>query len=235
VSRQALRRVVLCAMVLTTGWSAWAWAQPAQNGAKAPAAAEGHGGDKGTARSEAAEESQSEEPAPMNWTEFGKETPPYIAMLINFGLLVGGYYLFGKKPIAEGLKNRRDAIAREIEEAQTIKEEAEARAKTYQAKLEKLDDEMRHAREALVRAGEAERDRLVAEAEAKAERMRKDAQFMVEQELKQLQQDVWRGAVETAVVAAEEMLRKRVTQADQERLAEDYLSSLSGLAGKAAS
>jgi F-type H+-transporting ATPase subunit b len=170
-------------------------------------------------------------PPPMNWWDFGStETPPYVAMLVNFALLVAGYYLLGKKPVAAALRNRRDSIAKEIEEAQRMKEEAEARAKTYQAKLEKLEEEVKMAHEALIRAGEAERDRIVVEAEAKAARMRKDAQFLVEQELKQLRQDVWRGAVETAITAAEEMLKKRVTLADQERLAEDYLADLGGKA-----
>jgi F-type H+-transporting ATPase subunit b len=174
------------------------------------------------------EEAENEEPAPINWFEFGKETPPYIAMLINFGILVAAYYLFGKKPVLAALQNRRDTIAKEIDEAQRMRREAEARAKTYQAQLEKLEEEMAMARTALVHAGEAERDRIVNEAEAKADRMRKDAEFLVEQELKQIRQDLLRDTVDAAVAAAEELLRKRVTQADQERLAEDYLADLGG-------
>jgi F-type H+-transporting ATPase subunit b len=194
-------------MVLVTAWSLWAWAQPA----RAPVT-------EGPA--------EVEDPAPINWTEFDKQTPPFIATLINFGILAAGYYLLGKKPIAAGLQTRRDAIAKEIEEAQRMKREAERRAKTYQAKLERLEDEVRLAREALVRAGEGERERIVAEAEAKAQRMRKEAEFLVEQELKQMRQDLWREAVEAAVSSAEEMLKKRVTAADQERLAEAFLSDL---------
>jgi F-type H+-transporting ATPase subunit b len=177
------------------------------------------------------EEAESEQPAPINWTEFGKENPPYIAMLINFGILVAAYYLLGKKPVAAALQGRRDTIAKEIDEAQRMRREAEVRAKTYQAKLEKLEEEMAMARTALVQAGEAERDRIVTEAEAKAERMRKDAEFLVEQELKQIRHDLLRDTVDAAVTAAEELLRKRVTQADHERLAEDYLADLGGKRG----
>jgi F-type H+-transporting ATPase subunit b len=193
-------------------WSAWGWAQRETRTSDAPT-------EPGT---------ETESPAPINWTEFGKETPPFAAMLINFGILVAGYYLLGKKPIAAGLQSRRDRIAKDIEEAQRMREEAEARAKTYQAKLEKLEDEVRSVREALLRAGEAERDRIVKEAETKADRMRRDAEFLVEQELKQIRQDLWRETVESAVRAAEELLKRRVTSADQERLAEDYLSDLGG-------
>jgi F-type H+-transporting ATPase subunit b len=198
-------------------------AGPAGGRAPEPAArASEHGEGEATAQEE------SEEPAAINWTDFGKETPPYLAMIINFGILVAGYYLLGKQPIANALQGRRDSIAKDIEEAQRMKVEAESRAKVYQAKLETLEEEVRTAREGLVRAGEAERDRIVAEAEAKAERMHKDAEFLVGQELKQIRQDLLRDTVEAAVTAAEELLRKRVTPADQERLAEDYLADLGG-------
>jgi F-type H+-transporting ATPase subunit b len=185
-------------------------------------------GTKREARHEQVEEAESEHPAPMNWTDFGTATPPFVAMLVNFGILAAGYYLLGKKPVAAALQNRRDTIARDIEDAHKMLEEARARAVTYQAKLGHLAEDTEGARSALARSGEAERDRIVSEAEAKAERMRKDAEFQVDQELKQIRQDLWRETVEAAVGEAEELLMKRVTPADQERMAEDYLAELGG-------
>jgi F-type H+-transporting ATPase subunit b len=189
---------------------------------------------KAKAAERRAEEEKEENapPADINWVDFGRDTPPYIAMLINFGILIAGYYYLGKKPIAAALKTRRNTIAREIEEATKMRKEAEKRAKIYQAKLERLEAEMETTRETLLRAGEAERERLVQEAEAKAERMRKDAEFLVEQELKQLRVDLQRDTVEAAISAAEELLKKRVTPADQERLAEDYLADLARSSGR---
>ncbi len=213
------RRILFALMLLVTAWSAWSFAQGKRPVIEPPLPGE---------HAVAEPRKEEEAPAPINWTQFGTETPPYIAMLVNFGILVAGYYLLGRKPIAAGLQSRRDRIAKEIEEAQKMRHEAEERAKLYQGKLEKLEDEVRIARDALVRAGEAERDRIVGEAEAKGERMRKDAQFLVEQELKQIRIDLQRETVETAIAAAEELLKKRVTMADQERLAEDYLSDLGG-------
>jgi F-type H+-transporting ATPase subunit b len=164
---------------------------------------------------------------PINWLDFSNtHQPPYAALLLNFALLVGLYYKVGKKPVAEGLKKRRESVAKEIEEAQRMKREAEERAKLYQAKLEKLEDELADARAALVAAGQGERDRIVKEAEEKAERMQRDAEFLVQQELKQMRVDLLRETVDIAVREAEELLKRRVTAADQERLAEDFLAEL---------
>jgi F-type H+-transporting ATPase subunit b len=243
--------MALLTMVLVTAWSAWAVGQPKKAPppggpvrilppGQRPMMPQGQPPRPGAAAkpsvAEAPEKKEEEEehgPAAFNFTEFGGESPPFVAMLINFGILVGGYYLFGKDAVGAGLKARRDAIQKDIEEASRMRQEAEERAKKYQARLEGLEQEMAQAREALVRSGEAERDRIVTEAEAKAERMRKDAEFLVEQELKQIRLDLWKDAVDAAVVAAEELLKKRVTPADQERLAEEYLADLGKPAARA--
>ncbi|HEY3815732.1 MAG TPA: ATP synthase F0 subunit B [Polyangiaceae bacterium] len=240
------RRIAFAVMLLVTAWSVWAFAQhphhhrplpgqspdlashprPAPPTLLAPGAA--RAAHEAREAEDKAADGETEHLPPINWTEFGGTTPPYLAMLINFGILVAGYYLLGRKPIAAALQNRRDTISKDIEEAHKMLAEAQARAKSYQAKLEHLELEVKTARAALVQAGEAERDRIVGDAEAKAERMRKDAEFLVDQELKQIRQDLWRDTVEAAVGAAEELLKKRVTAADQERMAEDYLADLGG-------
>ena len=166
-------------------------------------------------------------PAPMNFTDFSnKETPPYVALLVNFGILAFAYYSLGKKPVAEALKQRKEDIGKEIEEAQKLLADAKERSKKHQKDLKNVAEDTKTAREALQEAGEGERDRIVREAEEKAARVGRDAGFLVEQEAKQLRLDLTREAVEQAVVKAEAMLRAAVTQADHERLAEEFLAEL---------
>ncbi len=194
--------------------------------AAAPAGAD-HGADHGGDHATAHEGHDGHAPAPINWADFGnKEQAPYASQLINFAVLLAIFYFFGKKPIAEGLKARRASIAKEIEEAQRMKKEAEARAKTYQKKLESLEEELLTTKASLVEAGKGERDRIIKEAEEKADRMARDAKEQIEQESKQMRQDLVRETVEIAMAAAEEILKQKITPADHERLADEYLASL---------
>jgi F-type H+-transporting ATPase subunit b len=180
-----------------------------------------------TPHAEPSKGSEEESPGAINWFDFtNKEQPPYAAMLINFGLLAFVYYRFGKKPVVEALKKHRDSVAKEIEEAQRMKREAETRAKRYQAKLKDLEIELGQTKLALEEAGKGERDHIVKEAEEKAARMQKDAAFLLDQEAKQMRLDLQREAVLAALAAAEELLKQRVTQGDQERLAEEFLATL---------
>ena len=179
-----------------------------------------------------AESDEAAGPEPINWFEFGKTDkhggpwPPLVALLINFAIFAFVYVRFGKKPIADGLQERRDAIAKDIENAAKILAEAKARAVTYQVKLGSKDEDAREATEGLVRSGEVEKERILVEAASKAARMKKDAAFLLEQEIKQLQQDLVRDTVERSIAQAEALLVRGVTVADQERLAEEYLATL---------
>jgi F-type H+-transporting ATPase subunit b len=167
-------------------------------------------------------------PGDINWFDFDKpKQPPYIAYIINFAILMWIFVRFGKKPVIEALKSRRLTVKREIDEAQRIKKEAQSRAKKYQKDLDNLEEEREAAQKSLAEAGAADKERVVREAQEKAARMERDAKALLESEARQIQQDLTRETAELSVSAAEELLRSRITQADHERLAEDFLHQLS--------
>lgn len=156
---------------------------------------------------------------------------PYAYLLINAAILFLIYYRVGKKPVMDGLQARHDAVAKELQEAARIKAEAEAQAAEYSDKLERLEEELERIKADTIKAGEADRARIIREAEEKAERMKKDAQFLLDQELKQLRNDMIAFTAQAAVAAAESVLKSRITPADQERLADDFLKDVSKPAG----
>jgi F-type H+-transporting ATPase subunit b len=198
----------------------------ADNAAAAPDEHDGHGA-KAHGEASEAEAHGGHGLRAINWTDFGnKAQPPLVAQILNFAILLGIFFYFGRKPVMEGLKARRDSVAKEIEEAQRMKKEADERAKMYQAKLAHLEEELATTKAALVEAGKGERDRIINEAEEKAERMVRDAKELLEQEAKQMRQDLVKETIEVAMQAAEEMLKQRITPADHERLADEYLATL---------
>jgi F-type H+-transporting ATPase subunit b len=154
---------------------------------------------------------------------------PYAYLLVNFAILAFIYYRAGKKPITDGLNERADEIAKELIEAKKIKDDAVARAKEYEERLASLESELDKIKGEIVKTGEADRERIVREAEEKAERMRRDAQFMLDQEMKQLRNDMLAYTVETATAAAEQVLKAKVGAPDQDRLADEFLKQLSSM------
>jgi F-type H+-transporting ATPase subunit b len=146
--------------------------------------------------------------------------------VINFLVLVGLLAWVIRKKGNPALAARRAEVEQELAEAQRHRAEAEKRHMETATRLEKLDQEMVQIRGDMIKAGEGERDRIVAQAEEKAARLRKDTSFVIEQQIKQLRKELTQEAAGAAVVAAQELLQERTTDADQDQLAEAYLNRL---------
>jgi F-type H+-transporting ATPase subunit b len=146
--------------------------------------------------------------------------------VINFLVLVGLIVWVIRKKGNPALAARRTEVEAELAEAQRLRAEAEKRHAETAMRLEKLDEEMVQIRGEMIKAGEAERDRIVEQAEEKAARLRRDTSFLIEQQIKQLRKELTQEAASAAVVAAQELLQERTTDADQDQLAEAYLNRL---------
>ena len=153
-------------------------------------------------------------------------TVDFLGTLINFGvlLLILGWVI--RKKGNPALATRRAEVEKELAEAQRLRAEAESRHMATATRLEKLDQEILQIRADMIKAGEAERDRIVAQAEEKAARLRRDTSFLIEQQMKQLRKELTERAATAAVMAAQDLLRERTTEADQEQLAEAYLTRI---------
>ncbi len=146
--------------------------------------------------------------------------------VLNFLVLVGLIVWVVRKKANPALAERRAAVEKELAEAQELRMAAEKRHMETATRLEKLDEEMLQIRGDMIKAGEVERDRIVTQAEEKAARLRKDTSFLIEQQIKQLRKELTQQAAVAAVAAAQELLQERTTDADQDQLAEAYLSRL---------
>lgn len=149
-----------------------------------------------------------------------------MGQVVNFLLWAGILYWLLKDRLPAFLATRRAGIVGELDEAKRMKEEAERKFAEYSERIENLDAELDRMREQMTKGGHAERERIVADAAARGEKMRAEARFLVEQQMKQLREDLTREAVEAAVDAAEKILRERTAAPDQERLATEYLERL---------
>lgn len=174
-------------------------------------------------------ESEDAEPS-LLWRPKGMPAP-FGAMLINTGLLFFVLVRFGRRPIAESLKKRKQAIMTGMDDAARMREEARARLSDYETKLAHIDEEIAQVRTSMRESGQAERARILAEAKEKHVRMERDARDLVEHELKAARDLLLRDTVRAALRSAEDRLRQQVTAADQQRLAEEYLAGLAGRVG----
>ncbi len=145
---------------------------------------------------------------------------------MNFAALVAILMATLRKPIANGLARRRQAIIEQFEELEARRQEAETKYREYEGKLAGIEAEVQHILDAAVAQGEAEKERIIAEAERAASDIKRQAEMAVQHELAEAKRQLLAEVAEAAAKAAEELVRKNLQAEDQVRLIKEYLGKV---------
>jgi len=149
--------------------------------------------------------------------------PAWIFKLANMLLFIGllAYFLGG--PIKRALAERRQNIQRAAEEARTRRQKADQIAGDIQARLALLEDEIKTIHDRALQEGERQRRELIAAAEAEAQKILGQARAEVDNRLKNARHELTEYAGQLASERAEQILRERITPADQTKLFNESL------------
>jgi F-type H+-transporting ATPase subunit b len=146
---------------------------------------------------------------------------------INFVLFVLVLRKYALPAVRETLRRRRDAIVQALSEARRAKEEAESLRREYEEKLAGLAAEQERLRAQAQEAAERERQRILEEARRMAERVLAEAQLIAQREVEEARRLLRREVSEQAVRIATDLIRTRLTAADQSRLVQDFVREVS--------
>lgn len=130
------------------------------------------------------------------------------------------------RPLSRFFHARREEVARELAEAERLREQAAAMQAEMHAKVAALEGEMQALRARLQREGEAERQRLLAEGEREAAKLLRQVEEEAARRLVAAREQLAREAAQTAAAVAWEILRKEVTPEDRERIFQATLARL---------
>jgi F-type H+-transporting ATPase subunit b len=146
--------------------------------------------------------------------------------VLNLAILFAILYAFARKPLQAYFAERRDRIESDVQEAARLRKEAEERYAKWQRQLIDLDAELEKIRNTSAERAEAERRHILADATAAAERIKNDAQTAVEQELRRAREELREEAADLAIALAGESLRGHVTDADRDRLVDEFIDEI---------
>ena len=192
------------------------------------AAGGGHG-DEADAAHEAVASGQGEEGGHGDG-EHGSGTKGWVATdtyrVMNFGVLAIALFLLLRKPVAGALNARIDGIKEQLSDLEAKKQKAVAELADYNAKLANLEGESEKIIAQYEQQGIDAKARILKEAEAAAEKLEEQAKRNIEHEFKQAQLSLQQEILEKALVKAEELVKARITDQDQERLVDEYLEKV---------
>ncbi|HEY7220234.1 MAG TPA: hypothetical protein VH985_17755 [Candidatus Binatia bacterium] len=128
--------------------------------------------------------------------------------------------------VRDFLRSRHDEVVAKVKQASAKKQAAEALVSEYEVKLSGLDKEVQAIQAELREEGERERTKLMSEAQAMAVKIKADASFLADQEVRSARQKVREEIAERAETTARQLIERNISNADQSRLADDFIQSI---------
>ncbi|MEC9005293.1 MAG: F0F1 ATP synthase subunit B [Nitrospirota bacterium] len=147
--------------------------------------------------------------------------------LVSFGILLWVLSKFALPPILEALELRERKIRESIDQAEQNRTTAEQRLQEYEAKLRGAAQEA----EAILAAARNKAQHLLEENEQRlrkeSERIKAETSQEIERERRKALQDIRREAADLALLVAEKVLVRSLSDDDNRRLAKAALQAVS--------
>ncbi len=213
-------------------WQSPIWSEdtPASEAAK-PAAAghETHAADHKPAERAESHDAHAEDHAdghaaggqkgPMDWS-----TDLALWTLITFFVFLIVLKAVAWKPLMSALEARETGIFSNVENANKARAEAEKAFADYQAKLQKAEDEVRQILAEARKAAENARADMLASTQKEVSTMKDRALAEIDQVRVQALEELFKHMASTVTKATEQVIKRSLTPADQDRLVSDAVS-----------
>ena len=154
--------------------------------------------------------------------------PAWIWKLANMIAFIAFLAWLIAGPAKRALAARHEQIQRDAEEARQRRAKADQMAAEIQARLTQLEDEVRAIGERAQIEGERQKRELMAAAEAEAQKILQSARSEVDNRLKHARHELTEYAGQLASERAEQILREKITDADQQKLFRESLDEVEG-------
>ncbi len=159
-------------------------------------------------------------------------SPPFVLMLVNFGLLL---FILGKYggPAARKLaQERHDQIKTALDEAAKLRDQAASKLAEYETRIKDVDSEVKKLVDGIRADAEADKQRILEAATTQATQMKRDAELRIAAEIELARAQLTREVATAAAGATEKLLRDKVTGDDQSKLVGTFITNVQGGARK---
>jgi F-type H+-transporting ATPase subunit b len=148
------------------------------------------------------------------------------ARVMNFTVLVVLLFLALRKPVSQALNGRITGIKEELDELEAKKAEAEKKLADYDTQIASLEGEAKKIVAEYIQQGEDAKKRILEESRKAADKLEEQARKNIEHEFQSVKNELQGEILEKALIRAEEMVKGKITEDDQNRLVDEYLEKV---------
>ena len=155
-------------------------------------------------------------------------SPPFVFMLLNFGILLLILAKYGGPAARKLAQERHDQIKTALDEAAKLRDQAAQKLAEYETRIKDVDSEVKKLVDGIRADAEADKKRILEAAAAQAVQMKKDADQRIAAEIELARTQLTREVASAAANATEKMLKEKVTADDQTKLVTTFIGNVQG-------
>ena len=155
-------------------------------------------------------------------------SPPFVFMLINFGILLVILGKYGAPAARKLAESRHDEIKGALDEAAKLRDDAKAKLTEYETRIKDVDKEIAALVDGIRADAEADKQRILAAAAAQAAAMKKDAEQRIAAEIELARAQLTREVTAAAIAATEQLVKDKATADDQRKLVATFIANVGG-------
>jgi F-type H+-transporting ATPase subunit b len=153
-------------------------------------------------------------------------SPPFVFMLLNFGLLLLILAKFGGPAARKLAQERHDQIKTALDEAAKLRDAAAKKLAEYETKIKDVDAEVKKLVDGIRADAEADKKRILENAARQSEQMKKDADSRIAAEIELARAALTKEVTLAAAGATEKLLREKMTTDDQTKLVSTFITDV---------
>jgi len=146
---------------------------------------------------------------------------------VNFLILAFLLIKFSRAPIKKFLADKKQAIADQIGELETEKDQILRQIEESKKQLKNSQERLSQLKKRIVAQGEKNKQKMIAEAELESKMLLKSAKEKMDHRIVEARQMLKTELIDTAIARAIEMLPGKITEEDNRKFIDVFVSSAS--------
>lgn len=146
---------------------------------------------------------------------------------VNFAILAFVIVKFGGPPLMNFLRNRKEELAREIRQMEEERDQVEAKIQETLKTLDESEAHFKELKERIIRQGEKRKQDIIDEARQQSQIMLEMAKQKLQNRIVTVKENFRSELVDKAIEIALKRLPEEMTEEDNQRFIQDYLSAAS--------
>ena len=154
-----------------------------------------------------------------------RHTYDSIMMWVNFIILAFLLIKFGRTPLMNFLRGRREELARQIERVEEEKKKADARVEDSLKQLDESAARFERIRERIIKQGEKKKQAIIADAHIESKILLEGAKAKIDNQISMAKKKFRDEMIDRAMDIVFENLPREMTDQDNQKFLKQYLDS----------